>query len=131
MLTRYGAADQACVHAAGIGVAEAAGDGTQAAEKIAASIRSAIEQDGATTIVLGSGGLCGRAADLQRSFGLPVIDPVLWRSFHQVNRAIYEDQGAGSGLAIVKGLVELHGGRVTVSSREHIGSVFCIRLPLA
>ncbi|MCP8688998.1 aspartate/glutamate racemase family protein [Marinobacterium sedimentorum] len=77
MLTRYGAADQACVHAAGIGVAEAAGDGTQAAEKIAACIRTAIEQDGANTIVLGSGGLIGRAEDLQRSFGLPVIDPVL------------------------------------------------------
>nr|WP_067297272.1 aspartate/glutamate racemase family protein [Marinobacterium profundum] len=77
MLTRYGASDQACVHAAGIGVAEAAGDGAQAAEKIAACIRTAIEQDGAKTIVLGSGGLTGRAADLQRSFGLPVIDPVV------------------------------------------------------
>ncbi|ANG64869.1 hypothetical protein A8C75_21895 [Marinobacterium aestuarii] len=78
MLTRYGAADQTCsVRAAGIGVAQAAGTDTLVAEKIAACVRAAIEQDGAKTIVLGSGGLTGRAADLQRSFNLPTIDPVL------------------------------------------------------
>jgi two-component system sensor histidine kinase/response regulator len=55
----------------------------------------------------------------------------IWLSFHQVNRAVHEDQGAGSGLAIVKGIVELHGGSVTVSSKEHLGSIFSIHLPLA
>lgn len=54
----------------------------------------------------------------------------IWQSFYQIDRAHYEDQGSGSGLAIVKGIVELHGGRVKVESTVGKGSTFTVYLPL-
>ncbi len=54
----------------------------------------------------------------------------LFSVFHQVDRAKQEQQGTGSGLAICKGLVSLHGGRVSAKSEIGVGSVFTIELPL-
>ncbi len=42
-------------------------------------------------------------------------------------RSVY--QGAGLGMAIVKGLVERMGGHIQVSSRENVGSTFVVTLP--
>jgi two-component system sensor histidine kinase SenX3 len=39
------------------------------------------------------------------------------------------EQGAGIGLALVKEIAELHGGRVDVESRPGVGSRFTIRIP--
>lgn len=63
--------------------------------------------------------------------GIPAdkID-LIWNLFYQIDRDHYEDQGAGSGLAIVKDIVELHGGKVEVESVFGTGSTFTIRLPL-
>ncbi len=55
----------------------------------------------------------------------------IWDSFYQINRALHEDQGAGAGLAIVRGITEMHGGRVHVDSQEGVGSTFSIILPAA
>ncbi|MGV8938579.1 MAG: aspartate/glutamate racemase family protein [Allorhizobium sp.] len=76
LLARYGAAEISTVRAAGIGVAAAAGGDDETEVRILAAIQDAIEQDGARAILLGSGGLTGRAADLEQRFGIPVIDGV-------------------------------------------------------
>ncbi len=54
----------------------------------------------------------------------------IWESFYQINRAFYEDQGAGSGLPIVRGVVRLHGGRIDLESELGKGSTFKIILPI-
>ncbi|MEO0561594.1 MAG: response regulator [Chloroflexota bacterium] len=54
----------------------------------------------------------------------------IWTGFYQINRAHFEDQGAGSGLAIVKGVAELHGGNTSVKSDVGVGSTFTMSLPL-
>lgn len=53
----------------------------------------------------------------------------IWNSFYQIDRARYEDQGAGSGLAIVWGVVRLHGGKIDIQSKKGEGSTFSIVLP--
>ena len=55
----------------------------------------------------------------------------IWNPFYQVNRSLHEDQGAGSGLAIVMGITELHGGQVELESQYGEGSTFTLVLPLA
>jgi two-component system sensor histidine kinase KdpD len=40
-------------------------------------------------------------------------------------------EGTGMGLAIAKGIVEAHGGKVTVAARPEGGSVFSVLLPLS
>ncbi|MCC2613824.1 MULTISPECIES: aspartate/glutamate racemase family protein [Rhizobium/Agrobacterium group] len=76
LLARYGAADICTVRAAGIGVAAAAGGDSDTERRILSAVREAVDQDGAKAILLGSGGLTGRANDLEQQFGIPVIDGV-------------------------------------------------------
>ena len=57
----------------------------------------------------------------------------IFEMFYQVSSALQRaDGGLGIGLALVKGLVELHGGTVEAHSEGlgH-GSEFIVRLPLA
>jgi two-component system, sensor histidine kinase and response regulator len=54
----------------------------------------------------------------------------IWKPFYQINRDEYEDQGAGSGLAIVKGVVDIHLGRTEVVSEVGAGSTFTLVIPL-
>lgn len=56
--------------------------------------------------------------------------PALFRMFTQLDRTRMEQQGSGSGLAICKGLVELHAGRVSLRSTPGVGSTFTVWLPL-
>jgi signal transduction histidine kinase len=51
--------------------------------------------------------------------------------FHQIDRAKMEQQGSGSGLAIVQSIAELHGGRVTATSALGAGSKFTLEVPAA
>ncbi|MEM9775697.1 MAG: hybrid sensor histidine kinase/response regulator [Chloroflexota bacterium] len=52
----------------------------------------------------------------------------LFESFHRATN-VGDIQGAGLGLAIVKQVADMHGGHVDLSSREHIGSKFCLTIP--
>jgi two-component system sensor histidine kinase ResE len=54
----------------------------------------------------------------------------IFQGFDQVERKKYEDQGAGSGLAIVDGVIRLHGGSIAVESVYGQGSTFTLRLPV-
>ncbi|PFT27988.1 sensor histidine kinase [Bacillus cereus] len=53
--------------------------------------------------------------------------PYIEQSFYQINN---QAAGAGIGLAIVKKMVELHGGALSVTSKEGIGTTILIKLPL-
>ncbi|MEJ2013264.1 MAG: response regulator [Anaerolineales bacterium] len=66
--------------------------------------------------------------------GIGIADEDLTRLFdvfHQIDRAKREQQGTGSGLAICRGIVELHGGSLQVESELGSGSTFSLVLPLA
>ncbi|MCB9421847.1 MAG: response regulator [Ardenticatenaceae bacterium] len=50
--------------------------------------------------------------------------------FFQHNRGVMEQQGAGTGLTVAKGLAELHNGRIEVTTQEGVGSTFTVVLPV-
>ncbi len=67
-----------------------------------------------------------------RGRGIPAEEiPHIFELFYQVDRRRFEDQGTGAGLAIVKGIVELHGGTINVRSVPSEGSTFTIGIPRA
>lgn len=74
LLGRYGGSALGVVRACGSAVADAAARTQQAEAQLHQTIRSAVEEDHAQTIVLGSGAYCGRAPDLTARHGLPFID---------------------------------------------------------
>jgi signal transduction histidine kinase len=61
----------------------------------------------------------------------PEMMPRIFDLFAQADRALDRAEGGlGNGLTLVRRLVELHGGRVEVDSKEGDGARFTIRLPL-
>lgn len=57
--------------------------------------------------------------------------PLIYDRFFQVNESAERaHQGSGVGLAYVKELVELHHGRIWVMSKQGVGTVFRLQLPL-
>lgn len=53
----------------------------------------------------------------------------IWKRFYQVGAARSAEGGAGLGLTMVQQIATLHGGTVTVDSREGEGSCFTLRFP--
>ncbi|WP_028033365.1 PAS domain-containing sensor histidine kinase [Chelativorans sp. J32] len=65
---------------------------------------------------------CGIPRDALKKLGRP---------FEQVeNQYSRTHNGSGLGLAISRSLAELHGGALRIQSREGVGTVVCVRLPL-
>jgi two-component system OmpR family sensor kinase len=58
--------------------------------------------------------------------------PHIFEAFYRGDRSRSRRRGgSGLGLAVVRGIVEAHGGQVTVDSRLGQGARFTVRLPLA
>lgn len=56
---------------------------------------------------------------------------LVFERFHQVDKSLTRShEGSGIGLSIVKSLVELHGGNITVKSEYNKGTEFIIELPV-
>jgi CheY-like chemotaxis protein len=56
----------------------------------------------------------------------------IFESFSQADASVTRKYGGtGLGLTIAKQLVELQNGRITVSSKEHVGSTFIVLIPYA
>ncbi len=86
------------------------------------------------------GAVTVRLAETPRSVVLEVIDtgtgipegdlPRVFERFHRVTGAVGRThEGAGIGLALVRELVEIHGGTIEVRSKQGEGSTFRIEIP--
>ena len=73
--------------------------------------------------------LCISVRDQGRGISAEKMQDI-WDIFYQAEREEHEDQGAGSGLAIVQGLADLHQGRMEVESEPNKGSCFTLILPI-
>lgn len=64
--------------------------------------------------------------------GLGIPQTECDRVFNSFNRAsnVGNISGTGLGLAIVKRSVDLHGGDITLTSQEKVGTTFTVRLPI-
>ena len=51
-------------------------------------------------------------------------------AYNQFERTVYEQQGIGLGLVIVKYIAELQGGNLTISSQPGIGTTMRVQLPI-
>lgn len=88
------------------------------------NVRVAIDpaQDGGIVIVVADTGIGIPAKDLERIF----------EPFVQINRsALHHQEGTGLGLSICKSLVEMHQGRIEVSSSPGRGTTVRVVLPKA
>lgn len=75
------------------------------------------------------GGIVLAVADT--GIGIPEkMQTRVFEPFFQVQSDLAREyQGTGLGLSLVKGLTELHGGRVEVTARRRRGTIFRVRLP--
>ena len=57
--------------------------------------------------------------------------PYLFKRFRPLDASLTRSyRGAGLGLIICKGIIELHGGQIWAESRENVGSKFIFTLPI-
>lgn len=56
---------------------------------------------------------------------------VIFDKFRQVDKSFTRNcEGSGIGLSLVKALVEMQGGKISVKSKCGVGTKFCIKLPV-
>ncbi|MEU5105693.1 SpoIIE family protein phosphatase [Streptomyces sp. NPDC021354] len=86
---------------------------------------------GGVTVRMAAAGERARLTVTDTGTGVPPEElPYLFDRFHQVRGARSRShEGSGIGLALVKDLVELHAGTVSVSSRPGEGTTFTVEVP--
>jgi len=64
--------------------------------------------------------------------GIPPSEQrLIFNKFYRVGSSlVHNTKGSGLGLALVKHIMQVHGGRVTVKSQLHQGSTFCLTFPV-
>jgi two-component system sensor histidine kinase KdpD len=79
----------------------------------------------------GTAGPLVRIAVIDQGIGIPTAEQGrIFDKFYRVTEGVRGVSGTGMGLAIVKGLVEAHGGRARVESTPGAGSTFSVLLPI-
>ncbi|MEW6671613.1 MAG: GAF domain-containing sensor histidine kinase [Thermodesulfobacteriota bacterium] len=76
--------------------------------------------DGSVTIQVSDTGIGIPAADRSQLFS---------EFFRAENARVMDEHGTGLGLALVKEVVQQHGGRIIVESEEGLGTLFVVHLP--
>jgi signal transduction histidine kinase len=139
------AASQGAIADAGITVDVEMPDGLPPVMADAGALRSSVANLIVNAIKYGGGGVvrvtasagAGRKGDEVRiavsdtGLGISAADlPHIFEPFYRgADAQARQIQGNGLGLSIVKGIVEAHGGRVTVQSTHGAGSTFVVHLP--
>ncbi|MBM7869753.1 PAS domain S-box-containing protein [Clostridium pascui] len=73
--------------------------------------------------------ICIRVKDSGRGIPDNKLNSIFER-FVQVDKSLTRNhEGSGIGLSLVKSLVELHGGKISVKSKENLGTEFIIDIP--
>jgi signal transduction histidine kinase len=66
-----------------------------------------------------------------QGIGIPAADqPHIFQRFHRAANVVGRIEGTGIGLADVAQVVREHGGAVTLTSQEGVGTCITVRLPL-
>ncbi|WP_290051957.1 SpoIIE family protein phosphatase [Amycolatopsis solani] len=87
--------------------------------------------DGAITVTVGRDDERAVVTVTDTGVGVPAAEmPRLFERFHRIeNTRARSGEGSGIGLALVRELVELHGGTIAAESTEGAGTAFVVRLP--
>ena len=117
-----------------VSVADVRGDRRQLVSALGNLVENAVkysEPGGRVDITIRRDGdsVCFEVAD--QGVGVPVRDlDRIFERFYRVDKARSRGTGgSGLGLAIVRHVATNHGGEVTVSSSEGLGSTFVLRIP--
>ncbi|HWS28528.1 MAG TPA: HAMP domain-containing sensor histidine kinase [Clostridia bacterium] len=121
------------LHVAGESVAVKA-DKNRIAQVMANLISNAIKytlENGEVTIFISDNGKRGVITVSDNGIGIPADDlPYVFERFYRVDKSrTRASGGSGIGLAIVKSIVNAHGGKISVSSSLGNGSTFVVELP--
>ena len=87
--------------------------------------------DSVVTVKVRATGPTVEASVIDHGAGIPAADlPRIFERFYKADRSRAAGGGTGLGLAIARHIVESHGGRITVESREGAGATFTVSLPV-